>query len=72
MGKLKFPHFWVLTFKKDLFYLYFNKLSPKMKKNTTLLESVLYRIGIKKKKRMKEMRNYTILVDSFRRKVYSQ
>jgi len=43
-----------------------------MKKSTTLIESVLYRIGIKKKKQSKEIRNYTILVDSFRRKVYSQ
>lgn len=43
-----------------------------MKKNTTLIESVLARIGLRKKRRSKEMRNYTILVDSFRRKVYSQ
>jgi hypothetical protein len=43
-----------------------------MKKNTTLFGSVLQRIGVKKKKKVREFRNYTIMVDSFRRKVYSQ
>lgn len=43
-----------------------------MKKNTTLIDALLYRVGLKKRKKSKEMRNYTILVDSFRRKVYSQ
>ena len=43
-----------------------------MKKNTTLVESFLHRIGLKKKRKSREIRNYTIQVDSFRRKVYSQ
>lgn len=43
-----------------------------MKKNTTLVDAILFRIGLKKKKKIKEMKNYTIMVDSFRRKVYSQ
>ncbi|MEQ6125193.1 hypothetical protein AAON49_13380 [Pseudotenacibaculum sp. MALMAid0570] len=43
-----------------------------MKKHTSIIDAVLYRTGIKKRKREKEIRNYSILVDSFRRKVYSQ
>ena len=43
-----------------------------MKKNTNLIESLLQKMGVKKKKKSKEFRNYTIMVDSFRQKVYSQ
>ena len=43
-----------------------------MKKNNTPIESLLSRLGIKKKKKNKQYRNYTILVNSFEKKVYSQ
>ncbi len=43
-----------------------------MKKNNSILESMLYKIGLRKRKKEKTMRNYSILVDSFNKKVYSQ
>lgn len=43
-----------------------------LRKNTSVIDSLLLRIGLKKRKKAKEFRNYTVLVDSFRRKVYSQ
>jgi hypothetical protein len=73
MGSRKFPHFWVLTLTNGFHYFYvIVKNPPKMKKNTTLVDAIFQRIGLKKRKKSKEMRNYTILVDSFKRKVYSQ
>ena len=42
------------------------------RRNTSLLDSFLYRIGLKKRKKEREFKNYSILVDSFRKKVYSQ
>jgi hypothetical protein len=43
-----------------------------MKKNNSPLETFLSRLGMKRKKKMKQYRNYTILVNSFEKKVYSQ
>jgi hypothetical protein len=43
-----------------------------MKKNYTPIESFLNRLGMKKKKKTRQYRNYTILVNTFEKKVYSQ
>lgn len=39
------------------------------KKNTSDLDWLLYKVGLKKRKKEKEIRNYSTLVDSFRKKV---
>jgi hypothetical protein len=43
-----------------------------MRKTNTPIESFLSRLGMKKKKKIRQTRNYTILVSSFEKKVYSQ
>lgn len=43
-----------------------------IKKNNSILDSMLLKVGFKKRKKEKSMRNYSILVDSFNKKVYSQ
>ena len=42
------------------------------RRNTSIILTLLYKIGLKKRKKERELRNYSNLVDSFREKVYSQ